>query len=187
LIRRFLSHDHSNSVPLFTFNHLRRRVSISHAHGTVHARIAPQNKKSGPWSVLLFMVVFGFAAGFTFLPGCFHRPTSPSLACVLIFLVPLVSVGLILFFGSIWALFGVEEVIVQDGTLRWTKTALFWKRRFETITADISSVKAITPWHSLSNRVEFTAQGRRYRIGAKLLRDEAIELAAALNHGLHLP
>ena len=76
---------------------------------------------------------------------------------------------------------------MKDGTLRWTKAALFWKRRFETVTAYISSVEAITPWHSLNNRVELTAHGRRYTIGQKLLRDEAIELAAALNHALHLP
>lgn len=175
-----------SSALLFTFNHLRRRLILSHVHGTLHARIAPQNEKSGPWSVLLFTVVLVFAAGFTFLPGCFHTPGSPSLACVLIFLVPLLSVGLILFCGSIWALFGVEEVIVQDGTLRWTRTALFWKRRFETATADISRVEAITPWHSLNNCVAFAAHGSRYKIGAKLLREEAIQLASALHHALHL-
>jgi hypothetical protein len=108
------------------------------------------------------------------------------LACLSIFLIPLVTIGLITFYGLIWEVFGVEEVIVQDGTLRWTRTALFWKRRFETITADISSVEAITPWHSLRNRVEFTAHRRRYTIGTKLLSSEARELASALKHALHL-
>lgn len=91
-----------------------------------------------------------------------------------------------MFCGSIWALFGVEEVIVQDGTLRWTRTALFWKRRFETVTANISSVEAITPWHSLNNRVAFIVSERRYTVGQKLLRDEAMELASALKHALRL-
>jgi hypothetical protein len=170
---------------LLTFNHLRRRLTLSHAHGHVHARIAPQNEKSGPWSVLLFTLVFVFVFSLTFLPSCFRQPGS-SLPCLLTLLIPFLGFPLFMAYASIWALFGVEEVIVQDGTLRWTKTALLWKRRFETITADISSVEAITPWHSLSNRVEFTAHGRRYTIGAKLLRDEAIELASALKHALHL-
>jgi hypothetical protein len=186
LIHRFTSRDHSDPALLFTFNHLRPRLILSHAHGSLRARIAPQNEKSGPWSVLLFTVAFVFVFSFTFLPDCFRRPGSP-LHCLLIFLIPFVGFPLFLSFGSIWALFGVEELIVQDGTLRWIRTALFWKRRFETITADISSVEAITPWHSLNNRVVFTAQGRRYTIGQKLLSTEARELASALHHALHLP
>jgi hypothetical protein len=47
-------------------------------------------------------------------------------------------------------------------------------------------VEAITPWHSLRNRVEFTAHGRRYTIGTQLLSSEARELASALKHALHL-
>jgi hypothetical protein len=43
---------------------------------------------------------------------------------------------------------------------------------------------AITPWHALSNRVEFLALGRRRAIGDMLSRDEATELAHELRRAV---
>jgi hypothetical protein len=81
---------------------------------------------------------------------------------------------------ALWRLFGVEELILQHGVMRWTRKALFWVRRLEVETKDITGVRAVTPWHGQSNRVEFTARGKRRSIGDMLLRDEAIELSEKL-------
>jgi hypothetical protein len=75
---------------------------------------------------------------------------------------------------------------VGGGTLRWTRTALCWMREFEIPTMEIKEVRALTPWHALSNRVEFTAHKRRYVIGDMLLRDETTELAEQLRHAVGL-
>lgn len=62
----------------------------------------------------------------------------------------------------------------------WTRTALLWKSRLEIPTKDITGVKAVTPWHGLSNRVEFTVLGKQRAIGDMLQRDETTEVAHVL-------
>ena len=83
-----------------------------------------------------------------------------------------------------WRAFGVEEIVVHGDTLCWTRTALFWERRFEIPTKEITHVRAVTPWHALSNRVEFTALGTQRTIGDMLLRDETTEIAHALKKAI---
>jgi hypothetical protein len=165
---------------VLTFNHLRRRVSITHEHGSLVVHIARHNDR-----LLNIVILLAFTAAFLyfcylFVSPLFRRPfsadwlyTLPFLAFVLLWYF----VGLRLF-G--WRAFGVEEIVVHGDTLCWTRTALFWKRRLEIPTNEITHVRAVTPWHTLSNRVEFTALGRQRTIGDMLLRDETAEIAHAL-------
>jgi hypothetical protein len=87
---------------------------------------------------------------------------------------------------AVWRAFGVEQITVEGGVLSWTRTALWWVRKVEIPTTDITEVKAITPWHALSNRVECTAHKRRWMIGDMLLKDETTALAEQLRHAVGL-
>jgi len=160
-------------------NNFRRRVTISHKQGGLSVRIARRNDRMT--SVILLL---GFTAGFIFfcsilLPPLFRRPFSddvyvlPFLGFVILWYV----VGLRV---SIWRLFGVEQIAVESGIVFWTRTALRWVRKVEIPTTDITQVKAIRPWHSLSNHVQLVARNRRYSIGVMLLQDETTELATQL-------
>jgi len=87
---------------------------------------------------------------------------------------------------SVWGAFGVEEICIDGGSLRWQRTALKWSRESEIHIADITEIRAITPWHRLDNTVELTTARKRRRIGARLLRGEAVELAQHLRHAVGL-
>jgi hypothetical protein len=87
---------------------------------------------------------------------------------------------------TVWRAFGVEQIVVEGGLLRWTRTALVWTRKLEVPVIDVTDVRAITPWHGLSNHVEFRAQGRSRSVGDMLLRDEATELAQKLSHTIRV-
>lgn len=136
------------------------------------------------------MLLLVFTAGFLFFMYIFTRPffldtatmkdlvyISPFFAFILLWYVVGVRIAL-------WRAFGVEQITMERGVLSWVRTALFWMRRLEIPTAEITSVKAITPWHALSNRVEFTASGHRRCIGDMLMRDEATELAHELTRAI---
>jgi uncharacterized membrane protein len=87
---------------------------------------------------------------------------------------------------AVWGAFGVEEIVVEAGSLRWTRTALKWSRIRDIPIAEITEIKAITPWYGLDNTVEVTAAGKQQRIGDKLLRDEAVQLAHKLRQAAAL-
>ncbi len=84
---------------------------------------------------------------------------------------------------ALWGSFGVEEVVVSQGTLHWHRKALWWKRNFEAAESEITNVISKTPWIG-SNHVEFVYRGRSYSIGDMILRDEAAEVADALRNAL---
>jgi hypothetical protein len=169
---------------VLTFNHLRRRVSITHKDGSLVVRIARHNDRP-----LYIVMLLAFTAAFLyfcyfFTSPFFRRPLSADWLYVLLFL----AFVLLWYFVGLrvagWRAFGVEEIVVHEDTLRWTRIALFWKRRLEIPTREITQVRAVTPWHTLSNRVEFTALGRRRTIGDMLLRDEATEIEHALKKAI---
>jgi hypothetical protein len=87
---------------------------------------------------------------------------------------------------GIWGAFGVEEISTQAGSLRWTRTALIWTRTRDIPLAEITEIKAITPWYGLDNTVEVNTTRMQRRIGDRLLRDEASELAKQLRHAVGL-
>jgi hypothetical protein len=130
---------------------------------------------------MLVLFTFVFAWFITlFARGLFKSPFSSDKFYVLPFFAFILlwyAVGLRI---ALWRSFGVEELVIEDGVMRWTRKALFWVRQLEIQTKEITGVRAVTPWHAQSNRVEFTALGKRQKIGDMLLRDEAIELCEKL-------
>jgi hypothetical protein len=135
---------------------LRRRVSISHKHGTLLVRIERHNDRGLYIGLLLaFTVVFALFCS-VFIPPLFRIGFSIQVLYILPmigFLILWYLIGLRL---GVWRAFGVEEMSINGGVVHWSRTALCWRRDFETATVDVTDVRAVTPWHSLSNRVEFT-------------------------------
>jgi hypothetical protein len=133
--------------------------------------------------LLVFTAAFLYFC-YLFVSPFFRRPLPANWFYVLPFLA---FVFLWYFVGlrvAGWRVFGVEEIVVNGNTLRWTRAALFWKRRLEIPTKVITQVRAVTPWYTLSNRVEFTALGRQRTIGDMLLRDEATEIEHTLKKAI---
>jgi hypothetical protein len=168
---------------MFSFgNNFRRRVSVSHKHGGLVVRIARHNDR-----ITYILLLLAFTAGFVFfsytlVSPLFRRPFLVDALYVLPFLAFVVVWYIIGLRIAIWREFGVEQITVEGGVLYWTRTALCWVRKVEVPTTDITEVKAITPWHALSNRVELTAHDQRWVIGDMLLRDETTELAQQLRN-----
>jgi|HubBroStandDraft_1064217.scaffolds.fasta_scaffold49829_2 hypothetical protein len=172
---------------MFSFgSNFRRRVSVSHKHGALVVSIARQNDRT-----TYILMLLAFTAGFmffcyVFISPFFRLPFSRDMLYLLPFLAFIVLWYVIGLRIGVWRAFGVEEIVVGGGTLCWTRTALYWIRKLEIQTMNITEVRALTPWHALSNRVEFTAHKQRYVIGDMLLRDETTELAEHLRHAVGL-
>lgn len=166
---------------------LRRRVIISHRGDTLVIHINRHNQwKSAIWLLFCFTLAFLFFCS-VFLKGLFRIHSAAESLYVLPFLAFIIVWYAVALRIGLWRGFGVEEIVVEKGRLRWERTAWKWRRQFETNLSDISDLEAITPWHALSNRVVFTCGGRSHTIGDMLLRDEADQIAEelALAAGLH--
>ena len=138
---------------------------------------------------MLLFTVFTFAFGYlctVFVPAFFRVRSLKDWLCLLPFAGFSVLWYVIVSRFSLWRSFGVEEVILSQGTLQWHRKALWWKRNFEAAQSEITDVISKTPWHALSNHVEFVCRGRSYSIGDMILRDEATEIAHALRSALGL-
>lgn len=166
---------------------LKRRVFISHRDSTLAIHINRHNHwKSAIWLLFCFTLAFLFFCS-VFLKGLLRIRSAteslyvlPFLAFIFVWYAVALRIGL-------WRAFGVEEIVVDDGRLRWERTAWKWHGRFDANLSDISDVEAVTPWHALANRVVFTCSGRSHTIGDMLLQDEADEIAEELARaaGLH--
>ena len=66
------------------------------------------------------------------------------------------------------------------------RKASWWKRNFEAAESEITDVISKTPWHGLSNHVEFVYRGRSYSIGDMISHDEAHEITHVLGGALGL-
>jgi hypothetical protein len=160
-----------------------RRVTVCREqNGTIIVVISRHND----W-LMYVLILAAFTAGFLFFAWIFVSPVfrNPLSSRELILLFP---IGFILlwYFGAVrigmWRAFGVEQIVVGSGVFTWKRTALFWKRILELPVDEVMEVEPVTPWHDLSNHVEFTVRGRRNRIGDMLRRDETYEIADALRH-----
>jgi hypothetical protein len=165
--------------------HLRKRVHINRkSGGRLGVRIERQNSSGFYFWMCLSTVMFGFFCNM--LWGASLRNPHDGLYVVL----PVFALGLACYVLAIaigvWGAFGVEEISVEAGSLRWTRTALKWTRACEIRIADITEIRAITPWHGLDNTVEITVARKQRRIGDRLLHDEALELAQHLSHAVRL-
>jgi len=172
---------------VFSSSQLRRRVSVEHkGHGSLAITIALHNN----WTTYVIMLV-AFTAGFIVMGYLFVSPffRQPLGTDSLYLFLPIAFIVVSYLIGirvSVWRAFGVEQLVIEKGAFRWTRTAIYWVRRVEMHAKDITAIKAVTPWHALSNRVEFTALGRRQTIGDMLLHDETTELAEHLRRALDL-
>ena len=170
---------------VFSFNKLRRRVSLSYKHqNALVVQIARHNDRT---TYLILLAAFTAAfmyMSYVFISPLFRRPFSTNAFYVLPFIALILLwyvMGLRL---AVWRAFGVEHIVVENGVLRWTRTALCWTRELEIPTTDIASVDAVTPWHALSNHVEFTALGKRRTLRDMLLSNETSELAELLRRAI---
>jgi hypothetical protein len=172
---------------MFSFKSFRRRLSIAHSH---HRSIAVKISRNNNSTTYIFQLLF-FTAIFAFFASVLIPPFfKEAFINVAFYVLPLAAFVVlwyvILLRLAFWRSFGIEEVVVENGMVHWTRTALFWIRRFDVPAKEITEVKSITPWHGLSNRVEFTALGKRRCIGDMLMRDEATELADQLRQAVGL-
>ena len=164
--------------------HLRRRVSIRHLHGKCSVRIERQNSRGQYfWIMCLTTVVFFLLCDMIVDTLRRHLDDLP-------YILPVLALGLICYIIAIamgiWGAFGVEEVVVEADTLRWTRTALTWQRTRSIPIGDVTEIKAITPWHGIDNTVEVAANRSRQRIGDRMLQEEAMELAQHLRRAVGL-
>lgn len=165
---------------------LARRVSISHRDRVLVIHIARHND----WK-FNFVVLCCFTAGFIFFSSIFLKAllrvnSGVELLYILPFLAfPVVWYLLALRIG-LWRSFGVEDVTIEDGKLHWERAAWLWRRKLDAPISSIADVKAKTPWHALSNRVEFTCYGQRHKVGDMLLQTEATEIAHELRRAVGL-
>ena len=143
-------------------------------------QIARQND----WLMYVFMLAVFTAVFLTFeyifISPFFRKPLSSQdivpfapIAFTLLWYFIAVRVGM-------WRGFGVEKIVIENGIFSWARIALFWARKLELPVAEIAAMETVTPWHDLSNHVEFIARGRLYRIGDMLRRDETYVLADVL-------
>lgn len=172
---------------MFSSKNFQRRVSITHnQHGVLAVRISRNNN----WSTYVLMLIFCTAIFVWFasmvVSGLVRRPSSSDVFYVLLPSAFIVLWYLLALRVSLWRSFGIEEVVIEGGRLHWTRRALVWVRRLEISTRNITDVKAVTPWHGLSNHVDVFALGKRRKIGDMLLHDEAIELAQQLGGAVGL-
>jgi hypothetical protein len=163
---------------------LARRVTISPNHGCLLVKIAPRNDRIGNIFPCLLITVAFILYCAVFVKPFLRGPWRENILYLALFLglgcVAYCAVMLALF----WASFGNEEIRVENGVMRWTRTALWWVRKIEIPANEISELKAITPWYG-NNHVEIVVNdGRRGEIGGRILRDEATELAQGLSDAL---
>ena len=156
---------------------------ITQTHGNLRVKIAHSNQRgSGIMGTVMATAAMLLIAPTFIAP--LHRANWPRPALYVLPLLGLfIGAYLIALWISLWQAFGIEEIVVRDGLLRWKWKVLWFKGELDIPAEEIFDVKAVTPWHG-DNRVEFSAQGRQFRIGEKILQDEATELAQALRRAV---
>jgi hypothetical protein len=165
---------------MVNFKNLARRVNIAHENGRLVISILPHNARALYMGLLLFFtIIFGFLCT-VFVPAFFRAESARQV----LYLSPFaLFLGLWYFLGlrvGLWRAFGVEKIVVSQGTLRWERKALWWKRKLKAAGSDVTHIVAKTRWHGLRNCVEFKSNGKTYSIGDMILRDEASEIAREL-------
>jgi len=168
---------------MFKFDkHFRKRVHVSRTDGGLTVRIERQNSRSLYfWMFCLSTVFFALFCDMVF--GVLKRHPQD-----ILYFSPLIALGLVSYAIALliagWGAFGIEEITIQADTLRWTRRVLRWSCTRNIAIADITEIRAITPWHGLANTVEVRTRRNQQRIGDKLLHDEAIQLAHQLRQAV---
>jgi hypothetical protein len=165
---------------MFKFDqHFRRRVHLAQRNGGLSVRIERQNTRGLYfWMLCLSTAIFALFVRTIWDATVLHPQDTLYIAPIFLLGVALYVLALVY---ALWGAFGVEEIFVEAGTLRWTLTAFRWSRTRVIQVDDITGIKAVTPWYGLDNTVEITTPRKRQLLGDKLLPDEAVELAHKLS------
>jgi len=148
--------------------------------------IAKHNDRASYAFVLLSVTAALLFFCFYLVPPFFQGAFSKHALWALPFLVFLLGWYGVASRITVWRSFGVEQIVVSGDRLRWTRTALGWKRTVEIPSGDITELSVVAQRRSPGSRVALTALDRRYYIGDMLLHCEAVELARALRWALGL-
>lgn len=163
---------------------LRRRVHIDRGGGSLRVRIDHQNARGIYfWTICLCTVAFALLSGMLLHTSLRHPDDVTDMALLYALVVTSYAIALVM---ALWGAFGTEEIAIEAGNLRWTCKALNWTHTRDIPIAEITEIRAVTPWHGLRNCLKVVASGKQRKIGDKLLRDEAIELAQHLHQAIHL-
>ncbi len=115
----------------------------------------------------------------------FRHPHDIVVAILPVFALAL-AMYLLALAAAFWAAFGVEELSSEAGSLRWSRKVLKWTRVKDIPITESTDVKATTPWYGIDNTVQVNTTRKQQRIGERLLRDEALELAHLLRQAVGL-
>ena len=170
---------------MFEFNRFRRRVSIVHSHGELRVRIAAENQRGDYIFILAWFSCAAICLIWTLIRGLSRSGFSSDDWPLFLFGAVAAGVFMVVLWRTIWRAFGVDEIVVHGGILRWTAKAWWFHQELELPVHEISAVKAVTRWwNRQGSHVEFTYGSRRYLVGFGLRLDETSELAQALKHAL---
>ncbi|HEX7286804.1 MAG TPA: hypothetical protein VF532_11525 [Candidatus Angelobacter sp.] len=162
---------------------LTRRVTIIHNHGSLLVKIAPRHDRKSLMLPALFATAWFIFISSIFIKPLLRGPWPDAGFYILVFAGLCMVACAAILLGLCW-IFGREEIAVDNGVMRWMHQVWWWTSKTEFPNNEISKVEAVTPWHGFENRVEFVTNGHRYKIGSRLLRDEAVELAQALSDAI---
>lgn len=169
---------------MFTSKRLRRRVLISHSHGRLRVKITSDNERSMAVVFLVWMTGFASVFFWIFAAPIFRLELSGGEWFLVLLPVSIAVVYCVAFRATFWQAFGVDDIVVERGTLYWSARALWFKQEAEFPVGTISQVRAVTSWFGKSNHVEMTVGEKRYLVGNRLLTDETTELADALRRAV---
>ena len=128
---------------MMTFKYLRRRVAITQAHGNLRVKIAHSNQRGGGIMGTVMATAALLLVAPTFIAPL-HRVNWPTAALYVLPLLGLfIGAYLIALWISLWQAFGVEEIVVRDGLLRWKWKVLWLKGELDIPTEEIIDVKPL--------------------------------------------
>lgn len=163
---------------------LKPRVTITHKDGALYVRRVPKSKSKVVFALLpptAFVAIFGlliFSEEIRTESSILH--SASILGLILIFYAVILRVTL----GPLTRL---EEIVVERGVLSWSRRLLGWTRTTQIPIAEITEIKAVTPWLNREGGwVECAVRKRRRIIAQGLLPSEAVELAKQLRHAAGL-
>ena len=169
---------------MFRSNNFNRRLTLSWKDGSLTADVGRCNR----WR--FFVVMFaahtaGFLLiGYSVVSSLVHKRWSADGWYAVGFLAVLILWYAVAVQPPAWRGFGVEEIVVGGGMLRWSYVALILRNKFAISARDITVVRAKRVWYESGYRVELIAGRRRRVIAYMLLEAESAELADALKRAV---
>ena len=141
---------------------LKPNVTITHRNGALYVRPVPRSKAKTILALLPSTIIVGLF-GFLILWKAIRTASNvvhilPILGLILV----VYGVVLRLTLGPISTL---DEIAVDRGVLSWSRRILRWTRTMQIPGAEITEIKAVTPWLNRQGAcVELIAEKRRHVI-----------------------